>query len=190
MSDSKLTTHNSTLCTQNSALLVIDIQGRLAHMVHEKEKLFKNIQIMIQGCKVLGVPVIFTEQIPEKLGETVPEIKSLLTGIEPVKKTSFSCCGCSELVNKLKELGCNQLLLTGIESHICIYQSAIDLLDLGYEVHVVSDAVSSRTLENKQLALQKIRDHGGEITGTETALYELLKVAEGDKFKQILKLIK
>ncbi len=174
----------------NTVLIVVDVQGKLAQLMHEHEKLFKNLQILIKGIKILGLPIIWMEQYPEGLGPTIPEIKELLSDMEPVPKISFSCCGESRFIAGLNALKRDQLLICGIETHVCIHQTSLDLLELGYEVQVVSDAVSSRTKENKEVGLQKIASEGGKITSVEMALFELLRKAGSDEFKAISRLVK
>jgi len=171
-------------------LIVIDIQGRLAHLMYEKQQLFENLQKIIKGIKLLNVPLIWNEQIPDKLGSTVAEIKEVLSDFQPLPKVSFSCCGNPLFNEKLQALNRKQVLLVGIETHVCVYQTALDLINSDYEVHVLADAVSSRTLENKLIGLQKMEKAGAEITSVETALFELLKIAEGAEFKEIIKIVK
>ena len=171
-------------------LLIVDIQGKLAHSMHEKEALFKNLQKLIKGAQILGIPILWTEQNPEGLGATIPEVAHLLSQIQPISKRSFSCCGNERFMQEFRELNRKQILLAGIETHICVYQTAIDLLDLGYEVQIVADAVSSRTAENKKVGLDKMKGRGASLTSAETALFELLKVAEGTKFTEVLKIVR
>ena len=175
---------------ENTVLIVVDVQGKLATLLHKQERLFKNVIRMIQGAKVLNLPVIWTEQIPDKLGETAPEIKKELEGVELLTKTTFSCCGGPGFNEKLNGLNRKQILLTGIETHVCVYQTAIDLLKAGYEVHLVKDAVSSRIKENYSLGVEKIKDAGAQLTSVEMALFEMLKVAEGEQFKKIIQIVK
>jgi len=175
---------------ENTALIVVDIQGNLALAMHEKELLFKNARKLIKGVQVLGIPILCTEQNPQKLGPTIPEIADLLSDSHPVSKLSFSCCQDDGFLNALKSIDRKQLLIAGIEAHVCIYQTAADLIDLGYEVQVVTDAVSSRNMEDKEIGLQKMRDSGASLTSVETALFELLKIAEGKQFKEILNIVK
>lgn len=175
---------------ENTALVVIDIQGKLAQLMHQKEAVYQNVNRLIEGAKVLDIPIIWTEQYPEGLGGTIPEVAETLKGFKPIPKMTFSCCQNDEFLNALKASGRQQILITGIETHICVYQTTIELLEAGYEVEVVADAVSSRTPENKAIGLDKMKTAGAGITGTETALYELLKVAGGPEFKQILKIVK
>lgn len=178
------------LSIDNTILLVIDVQGKLAELMDNKEALFANLQRIIQGAKVLDLPIVVTEQVPEKLGPTRPEIGQYLAGIEPVAKRTFSCCGDHDFMSQLAALNRKQILMTGIETHICVYQTAIDLLEQGYEVQMVTDAVSSRTPENRQLGLERIKEAGASLTSTEMALFELLRVAEGSKFKAISNIVK
>src|SRR4030042_1778082 len=163
---------------QNCLLVVVDVQGKLASLMYDRETLFKNIQILIKPAKLLNIPILWCQQVPDALGPTVPEIAELLTGIEPINKTSFSCCGDEQFVNQLTSLTRPQIILTGIEAHVCIYQTAIDLKEKGLTANVIADAVSSRTLENKQIALSKMQAMGINISSTEMALFELLKNAD------------
>jgi nicotinamidase-related amidase len=178
------------LATENSVLILVDVQEKLARAMHEKEALLESTVKLIQGAKVLGLPILWTEQNPNGLGSTVPEVAELLSDLQPVTKLSFSCCGEIRFMERLKELNRKQALVAGIESHVCVYQTVMDLLNLRYEVQVVADAVGSRTPENKAVGLERCKELGASITSTETALFELLRVAEGDKFKQMLKVVK
>lgn len=175
---------------EKCCLVVVDVQGKLAHLMHDKERLFKNIQIFIKAAKLLDIPIVWCQQCPDALGPTVPEIAELLAENKPIDKASFSCCGQEQFNSKLNNLGRQQVLLCGIETHVCIYQTAIDLCQRGYNVSVIADAVSSRALENKQIAIEKMAAGGVNVSSTEIALFELLKTAEHPQFKQIAKLIK
>ena len=175
---------------QQCCLTVVDVQGKLAQLMHGREALFKNIQILVRAAKILEIPILWCQQCPDALGPTVPEIAQLLADMEPVNKSAFSCCGDEQFNTGLKELARNQILLCGIETHVCIYQTAVDLLRQDFNVNVIADAVSSRALENKQIALNRLAVEGANITCTETVLFELLKTAEHPKFRQIAKLIK
>lgn len=176
---------------ENSCLVIIDVQGRLAQAMYNSDGLFKNIQILIKACKILSIPIIWCQQLPEKLGVTIPQIANLLKDeVKPINKACFSCCGQDEFKRKLGELGRNQILLAGIEAHVCVYQTALDLLAAGREVHLISDAVSSRTIDNKQVALQRLASEGAKISSTEMAIFELVKTAGHPQFKQIAELVK
>ncbi len=174
----------------NSVLLLVDVQGQLAQLMHEKEALFKNLEAMIQGMKVLGVPIIWMEQIPSKLGPTTEQIAALMEGETAIEKFAFSCCGEPEFMTRFEALGRNQVLITGIETHICVFQTGMDLMAKGCEVQVVADCVSSRTRENKEIGLARLASGGAQITSVEMAFFELMKAAKGDAFKQMVKLIK
>lgn len=178
------------LAMENTVIVLVDFQEKLARAMHEKEALLESTIKLVQGAKVLGLPIVWTEQNPKGLGSTVPEVAELLSDLQPVTKLSFSCCGEVRFMEQLDELNRKQALVAGIESHVCVYQTVMDLLHLGYEVQVVADAVASRTPENKAIGLERCRELGASITSTETALFELLRVAEGDKFKQMLKVVK
>jgi len=175
---------------QNCCLVVVDVQGKLARLMHGKQALFKNIQILIKAAKILNIPILWCQQCPDALGPTVTEIAQLLTDNEPINKATFSCCGAEQFNIRLNELARQQVLLCGIEAHVCIYQTAVDLLWKDFIVDVLADAVSSRTLENKQIALSRMAAERINISCTEMALFELLRTAEHPRFKQIAKLIK
>jgi len=175
---------------KRTLLIVTDIQGNLANLMFERDALYKNIGIMIEGIKALDVPILWIEQYPEGLGATVPEVASHLDGYKPLPKKTFSTLRDPEINRRFIELNRDRVILVGIETHVCIHQTAMDLLSRGIVTHVVADAVSSRTEFNKRTGLEKIRQAGGIITSVETALFELLEVAEGEAFRKILKLVK
>jgi nicotinamidase-related amidase len=175
---------------RSSVLLVIDVQEKLFRVISEKEKMLDNLQRLIKGIQVLEVPVIATEQYPKGLGPTIKEVADLLIGVRPIAKTSFSCCGDKAFLKEFERLGRRQVLLAGIESHVCVYQTAADLINAGCEVYAVGDAVGSRTEENLQTGLRMMERLGANPTSTETVLFELLKIAEGEKFKAISKIVR
>jgi nicotinamidase-related amidase len=171
-------------------LVVVDIQGKLAQLMADKETLFKNARILIQAARILEIPILWCQQVPQALGPTVPEIAELLGGVEPIDKASFSCAGHEPFNRQLDSLGRRQVLLCGIESHVCIYQTAMDLLRLDFDVTVIADAVSSRIAENKQIALARLAAEGAAVACTEMVLFDLLKTAEHPQFKPIARLVK
>ena len=175
---------------ERSILIVTDIQGKLASLMHEREMLYKNAVIMIEGMKALDIPILWIEQYPRGLGPTVPEVASHLDGYTPMAKKTFSSLKDSVIKERLSGYNRDQALLVGIETHVCIYQSALDLIELGIETHVVEDGVSSRTERNKRIGIDKINRAGGHITSVETALFELLVIAEGEAFKKIVRLVR
>ncbi|MGC8605891.1 MAG: hydrolase [Desulfomonilaceae bacterium] len=174
----------------DTVLVVIDMQEKLARAMHDRQSLVNKASQIVHGARILGIPVIWTEQNPRGLGRTVPEISKFLVDSSPVEKFSFSCSAEPKFMEVFKACGKKQVLILGIECHVCVCQTIIDLKRLGYEVHVVSDAVSSRTKENRAVGLERAKQVGAIITSVEMALFELLKVAEGDNFKQILKIVK
>lgn len=172
------------------ACVLVDVQGKLAEIMHEKEALFMSLQTLIKGAIALKIPVIWMEQTPDKMGPSIRQIRELLPNETPISKNSFSCCGEPRFMTRIKELGRKQILLAGIETHVCVYQTAADLVDLGYHVEVVADAVSSRTQANKTIGMEKIKSAGANITCVETLLLEMLRTAEHPAFRDILKIIK
>ncbi|MHC4573701.1 MAG: hydrolase [Planctomycetota bacterium] len=178
------------LDTGKCCLVVVDVQGKLARLMHDKQALFENIRILIKSARILDIPIVWCQQCPDALGPTVPELAELLADQEPVNKSCFSCCGEEQFKIKLGDLGRRQVLLCGIEAHVCIYQTAVDLLGVEYEVGVIADAVSSRTFEDKQIALGRMQAEGAKISSTEMALFELLGTAEHPQFRQVAKLMK
>jgi nicotinamidase-related amidase len=174
----------------NCCLVVVDIQGKLAQLMFDRDELFENLRILIQAAKILEIPILWCQQVPEALGPTVPEIAELLTDLEPVNKSSFSCCGEPKFNDRLLGLSRRQILLCGIEAHVCVYQTGADLLRKGFEVHVVADAVSSRTARNREIGLGRMAAEGVKTASTEMVLFELLRTAEHPQFRQIARLVK
>ncbi len=178
------------MTSKGTLLLIIDVQGRLAQSVFQPAVLENNISKLIRSCAILEVPVLVTEQYPKGLGHTIDSLKELLPDVVPVEKLSFSCCGNPEFMRKLRSYKRNDILVAGMETHVCVYQTAVDLVEFGYNVHLVTDAVSSRTEENKLLGIRCIEKSGATLTSTEMAVFEILHLAEGDRFKAISKIIK
>lgn len=176
------------LSRENTILVVVDIQGNLARVMDEQAILIKNNQKLIKGVHVLGIPVLVTEQNP--LGATISEIADLLPNVQVIPKDSFSCCGEKKFLGVLRAANRRQILMAGIESHVCVYQTAMDLLAMGYEVQVAADAVSSRTALNREIGIRKMRDSGAILTSVEMALFELLKTADDPKAKDLFRIIK
>jgi len=174
----------------NTAAIIIDIQERLFPHMYNKEVLAQNTAILIQGLRLLNIPLIATEQYPKGLGKTIPEITGLLEGKDIVEKISFSCCDESRFLRELNRLNKKYILLAGIESHVCVLQTALDLIDSGYHPVLVEDCVSSRKKNDKKIAVERIRQEGGMITTYESVLLELCRVAGTETFKQISGLIK
>jgi len=175
---------------EKAILLVIDIQGKLARLMHRRDQLFRNVSMLIQTASILEMPVVVTEQVPEKIGKTIPEIAKLLKDYQPIIKQCFSCCREDRFVKELETLNRKQIVVSGIEAHVCIYQTVCDLLSENFEIQVVGDAVSSRTETNKYFGLDRIKQLGGGVTSTEMIICELLKTCEHPRFKEIVNLIK
>ena len=175
---------------ENSVLVVIDFQGNLARAMDNKEELFDNAQKIIRGMRVFEVPVLATEQVPAKLGPTISEIARHLTGVKIIGKENFSCWKDQFFREELVALNRKQVLIIGIEAHVCVYQTAMDLMESGYEVQVAADAISSRTPQNKITGIQKMGAAGVGITSAEMALFELLKTAADPNAKQIFQIVK
>ena len=174
---------------EDTALLVIDVQERLMPVIHNNQQVFDQINILIKGAEHLQVPVIITEQYPKGLGNTCPEITVPESGTM-IQKVCFSCLLSEPVKAKLKELNIHSLVLCGVESHICVLKTALDALKQGFDVHVVADAVSSRTEANKKLALERMRQAGAFIVSTEMILFQLMDEAGTEAFRAISKLIK
>lgn len=178
------------LAVDNTFLLLIDMQERLYRAMHGKEELLENVRKLIAGIKAFGIPIVMSEQYPEGIGKTIPEVAELLPETPGIRKLSFSCCANKECNAAMAATERNQVLIAGIEAHVCVYQTAMDLLDGGYDVQVVADAVSSRSPLDRDIGLQKMRDAGVVITSVEIALFELLRTAEAVKFRELSKILK
>ncbi|MCC4816263.1 hydrolase [Vibrio lentus] len=174
----------------NTGLVVVDVQGKLARLVDDSDTLISNCGKLIKGAQVLGLPIISLEQNPEKLGATVDELNDLLSDAKPIPKFTFNACDEPKFVEAVQAKDVETWLVCGIEAHICVYQTALGLLELGHKVLVVSDCISSRTALNKDLAIRRLADAGVQITGLEMSLYELVKDCRVPEFKSILSLIR
>ena len=174
------------------ALIVIDIQEKLLPPIFQKEQLIKNSQILIRLAGILKSPVLLTTQYTKGLGPTVPEVASLLPGTDPIDKQMFSCFGSDVFCSMIKRLPGNRntVLLCGMESHICVTQTALSALQEGYIVHVASDAVSSRTEWNWKIGLERMKSAGAVISSTEMMMYELLRSSGAPAFKELLPYLK
>jgi nicotinamidase-related amidase len=174
----------------SAVLIVIDIQNNLFQAMHDKEKLLTQAIKVIKGANIFNIPIIVTEQTPAKLGQTVQQITQELKSTEIISKETFSCWGNNTFRGKLGIFSRREVIVMGIESHVCVYQTAIDLIENGYSVHVVADAVSSRTKDNRDIGLAAMKNAGAHLTGAEMVLFELLRSAGDDKFKEIYRIVK
>jgi nicotinamidase-related amidase len=178
------------LIIENTVLIVIDMQINLYRVMQEQEAILENNCKIIRGVRTFGIPVIVTEQVPEKIGPTLSELAEHLQGIRAISKESFSCWKNQDFMKAVMAQDRKQLIVTGIETHVCVYQTVMDLLKVGYEVYVVADAVSSRSSANKIYGIERMRNAGAAIISTEMVLFELLQTAAHEKAKEIFKIVK
>jgi len=179
-----------TLTTKNSVLVIVDVQEKLISFMSRESLLVNNLVRLIKSFAALKIPIILTEQYPEKLGNTIKDLATLLNSPTIISKKSFSCWPEKDFQNLVKSWNRPNIILAGIETHVCVYQTAMDLIGNSYNVHLVADAVSSRSDLNKEIAVQRMINEGVKLTSTEMSLFELLKIAEGTTFKEVLKIVK
>lgn len=172
----------------DSALLVVDVQDKLVRLIPGHEQLIWNIRRLIDGARVLGVPVAATEQYPKGLGPTTPDLASRLGAIP--SKMTFSCGGCPDVFAPWRGQGIDKILVAGIEAHVCVQQTVLDLLAEGYRVYLAADAVASRHAIDREIALRRMESHGTTLTTTESALFEWCDIAGSPEFKQISALVR
>jgi len=174
-------------------LLVIDVQEKLMPVIDGHEEVARNIERLIRGCKVLDVPPLLTEQYVKGLGSTIPSLRAAFEetfGYQPIEKNCFSGFGCAELVTALRLLQKKHAIVAGVETHVCVYQTVLDLLANGYAVTVVADAIGSRAASNKQVGLERMVAEGAKLGSTEMVLFEMLVNPGTDEFREIARLIK
>ncbi|HQV78851.1 MAG TPA: hydrolase [Chitinophagales bacterium] len=174
---------------KETALLVIDIQEKLMPVVQDATNLFLNANRLIKAANTLQLPILITEQYPSGLGNTCKEIEQIEQA-KIIEKICFSCMQSQQILDRLKQNNIKSIIVCGVESHICVLKTALDALANNFDVHVVADAVSSRTNANKNLALERMRQSGAFIVSTEMVLFQLIDQAGTDQFKIISKLIK
>lgn len=181
----------SRLRADNTLLLLVDMQERLQPLIHDDRALRAKAVALAEGARLLGVPVMITEQYPKGLGPTIPELRPAVDAAGGVlEKTAFSCAGDPSIAARIMASGRSNVLLAGIEAHICVLQTALDLLEAGYSVHLVEDAVGSRAPQNKEAGIARARRHGAEPSTVEMALFELMQGKEHPQFKAVQALIK
>jgi nicotinamidase-related amidase len=171
-------------------LFVVDIQERLLPAIFEKEQVLENALRLARGAALFRLPVFVTEQYRKGLGATVRDLAEAIPGFAPVEKLTFSACGADGVLEAICARGVTDLIVCGIEAHVCVCQTCLDLLDHGLRPFVVADAISSRTAANRAIALERLRQAGATVVSTEMALFELLGRAGTDEFKQVLSLVK
>ena len=173
-----------------AGLLIIDVQRKLNAVMTDGEKLIKAISTLIEGCKAIGVPILYTEQYPEGLGTTEPALCELLGDNPPLTKMYFSSCRDTDLITRLRDKHIEQIILTGMETHICVLQTALDLVAHNFQIFVALEAVTSRKQLDRDVALERLRQNGVIITTVESILFELLETASATEFRKVQKLIK
>jgi nicotinamidase-related amidase len=174
---------------KKTAIIQIDIQEKFRTAIHNFNEVIANAAILARSSEILNIPLIVTEQYPKGLGKTVEEIK-LPDKLSLIEKLHFSCFGNNEFADKIKTLELNSLILFGVEAHVCVLKTVLDALKQGLEIYVIADASSSRTPENKAIALERMRQSGAFIVSTEMILFQLLEYSGTDEFKAISRLIK
>lgn len=177
----------------NTVLLIIDVQEKLMPVIDDAAGVLRNIDRLVRGCHILGVPAILTEQYVKGLGPTTEVIRRAFeetSGYSPIEKSCFSACGCETFSERLISLGRTQVLVAGVETHVCVYQTVEDLLGRDFELSIVADAVSSRTAQNRDLALRRLGSDGAKLSSTEMALFELTVASGTDEFRAISRLVK
>lgn len=176
---------------ENSAVLALDIQARLFPHIFEHEQLLEKTTRLFQGMKVLDIPFVVTEQYSKALGSTLDELKEIIgEEYQPIEKSSFSCVGEPMFVKKLEDLGKKNIIIAGIESHVCVLQTVVDLIEAGYMPVVIADCVASRSPLDKKMALKRMRQEGAVISTYESILFELQGCSGTDQFKAISKIVK
>ncbi|CAN5378358.1 hydrolase [soil metagenome] len=183
--------HPKILNKENTALVVVDFQEAFRFPINDFAQIASRISVAVRGFQILNLPIIITEQYPKGLGRTAEEILfSLPPEFEFIEKTAFSSCGASAFMEKLRETGASQIVLCGLETHVCINQTAHDLLSENFEVHILEDCVSSRFSRDKETALRKMQINGVVPSCVEMALFELMRDSKHEQFKEIQNLVK
>ena len=183
--------HENLLDPDRAVLVIVDLQEKFRGAIHDFDAIARRTAIVTEAARLLNVPVVVTEQSPAKLGATIDEVKRVLPeSAGPIEKTAFSCCGAEAFCSQLESSRRRQVVLAGIESHVCVNQTAHDLLSRGYQVHLLTDCTSSRTRENRELGISKMLAAGVLPSSGEMALFELMRDATHERFRDVQKLIK
>ncbi len=178
------------LVPERAVLVVVDMQEKFRDIIHGMPQVIERTQAMIKFCQQLDIPVVVTEHYPRGLGVTISDLRPLFRPLEPIEKIHFSCCGSDEFNQKLASLGRKQVILCGIEAHVCIYQTAMDLLRHGKQVAVAVDAVSSCSAGNREIGLKRMSEVGVQSMGVQMMMFELLHRAGTPEFKNVSTLLK
>ena len=175
---------------EDSVGLIVDIQEKLFVHISEKDELLKNTDKLIKGLKELSVPIIVTQQYTKGLGDTIFQLAPLVTEEGFIEKITFSCCDEPVFIDKIHSFNKKNIIIAGIETHVCVLQTAIDLLSQGYLPVIVENCISSRKLNDKKIALERLKQEGAIVTTLESVLFELCRMAGTEQFKAISKLVK
>ena len=178
------------LSREHSVLIAVDFQEKLLPHISGREQLLQKSSLLIRSAGILGIPVIFTEQYPKGLGPTIPPVSGLVAEFSPVEKTCFSCVGEPEFVRRLESLARSQAVIIGVETHVCVAQTAVELAARGISVFVAADACGSRRVDDAELGLRRMESVGIAITGAEAVVFEWLRKAGSDEFKKVSALVK
>ena len=183
--------HENTLDAAQTAFVIIDVQEAFRTSISDFAETAARVALMAHAVQLLNVPVVVTEQYPKGLGRTAGEIRAVLpAALEPIEKTAFSSCGAQGFVNELQRVGARQILICGLEAHVCVNQTTHDLLARGYQVHLLTECITARAAHNRQAGLAKMQQSGALPSSIEMALFELMRDAAHEQFKAVQKLIK
>ena len=182
--------HPNLFTRNNSAILLVDYQERFVPVLKDNNEIVKDIKLLLSGANIYKLPIIVSEQVPEKLGKTISDFKELLAGAKFFSKKAMSCCAETAFLEYLKSKNIKTVAVCGIEAHVCVLQTSLDLIHNGFQVHLVSDAISCRLPQNKPIAIEKIKSAGAIISSVETILFEMAYEAGSDEFKRLQQLFK
>ncbi len=188
--ENTLKRNSKILQRDTTALIIIDIQEKILKVMSDQDSVINNTIKLIKGFKVLNIPIFYTEQYPKGLGATAAPLLKELEGLSAIQKMSFSCFGAGNFFTRLKDNNVKQVVVAGVESHVCVQQTVLDLIANDFQVNLAADAVSSRKETDYRIALDRMKNHGVEVTSTESILFELLNESGTDEFKQISKIVK
>ena len=182
--------HPNLFTHENSLILLIDFQERFVPVLHKNDETVKNIKLLLAGANVYSLPIIATEQVPEKLGPTISDFKEYLQHAKFFYKKTMSCCGQIGFLEELKKRDIKRIAVCGIEAHVCVLQTSLDLIHNGFQVHLACDAITTRVPYNKEIAVEKMKSAGVIVSSVETILFEMAYTAGTEEFKKLQQLFK
>lgn len=182
--------HPNLFTKENSAILLVDYQERFVSFLHKNNETVKNIKLLLDGANIYSIPIYVSEQVPEKLGPTISNFKNCLKNAKFFSKKTMSCCGQAGFIEGLKSKNIKRVAVCGIEAHVCVLQTSLDLLQNGFQVHLMTDAVTTRIPHNKEIAIEKMKSSGVVISSVETILFEIAYEVGSDEFKSLQVLLK